>query len=278
MKTAEGHLAAEGSGAVYTIGSWHDAERKRNEDPAALSDRDIAIIGSFNGVESANQAWLARRDATAPATPPAPPADPPQRRRRSVAPARYSRDAATRYDGKQFEAALDRYNGDQPETLTDEDLAQLAVIDEALAGRAFAKRAGYLEPQDDVDADPLPVGLFVKWRRDVFGPILGTFRFRIRELVTRVEALEEARASSAPADVSAIERRLAALEQRPALVFRGVWDPSTDYAMGSLAVHGGSTWHADAPSRGVSPGSGTGHWTLMTKRGRDGRDGKDARS
>lgn len=38
-------------------------------------------------------------------------------------------------------------------TLTDDDLAQFAIIDPKLAERARAKREGYVEADPDIDAD-----------------------------------------------------------------------------------------------------------------------------
>lgn len=73
----------------------------------------------------------------------------------------------------------------------------------------------------------------------------------------------------------AIEDRLKALEDRPALKYAGVWSPSIKYAPGEIVTHGGSSWHANISSTGLQPGEDNpASWTLMTKRGRDGKDAR----
>ena len=68
-----------------------------------------------------------------------------------------------------------------------------------------------------------------------------------------------------------LERRIAALEQRPAgLKYVGTWDAEIDYAPNEAATFGGSIWIARSPSRGLRPGEGP-EWQLAVKRGRDGR-------
>jgi hypothetical protein len=71
-----------------------------------------------------------------------------------------------------------------------------------------------------------------------------------------------------------LERRIAALEQRPAgLKYVGTWDAETDYALNEGVTCGGSIWIARSPSRGLRPGEGP-EWTLAVKRGRDGKDAR----
>jgi hypothetical protein len=84
---------------------------------------------------------------------------------------------------------------------------------------------------------------------------------RLKTLEARVDELEE---REAPDD---IERRLAALEARPAgLVYRGVWreDQAAHYAKGDLCTHGGGAWIATSiPTN--RPGVGDSGWTLAVK-------------
>lgn len=63
-----------------------------------------------------------------------------------------------------------------------------------------------------------------------------------------------------------------AVDAIPHLVYKGVWQPETDYRPGSMVTFGGSLWHCNAPTR-EKPGLGPA-WTLAAKKGRDGRDGE----
>ena len=64
-----------------------------------------------------------------------------------------------------------------------------------------------------------------------------------------------------------LEERVAALEAKPTLAYRGVWDGAKLYAPGTFITHGGSVWHSDVESRGVRPGEGNSIWRLAVKRG-----------
>jgi hypothetical protein len=68
-----------------------------------------------------------------------------------------------------------------------------------------------------------------------------------------------------------IERRLASVEDRPGLRYRGTWDENQQYNRGDFATDRGSLWHANRATRDRPPGAA---WTLACKRGRDGRDAK----
>lgn len=62
----------------------------------------------------------------------------------------------------------------------------------------------------------------------------------------------------------------------------GVWQPGRSYPRGATVLDKGSTWAAQAETKGVRPSdetSGSGRvWVLTCKRGRDGKDGKDGLS
>ena len=62
-----------------------------------------------------------------------------------------------------------------------------------------------------------------------------------------------------------------AVDAIPHLVYKGVWQPETEYRPGHMTTFGGSLWHCNEASR-EKPGLGPA-WTLAAKRGRDGRDG-----
>lgn len=60
---------------------------------------------------------------------------------------------------------------------------------------------------------------------------------------------------------------------RPQLVYREVWRPGEQYALGNLVTWGGSLWHCNAAGTKAKPGDGGGNdWRLVVKKGRDGKD------
>ncbi len=67
----------------------------------------------------------------------------------------------------------------------------------------------------------------------------------------------------------ALEKRVADLEARPSLEYRGVWGAAEQYRNGNAVTHDGSMWIATAGTKGVRPGDGA-NWKLAVKRGRDG--------
>lgn len=74
--------------------------------------------------------------------------------------------------------------------------------------------------------------------------------------------------SSSAQKIEALERRIAQLEQRPEMVYTGVFDPSRIYREGQVVTESGSMWCARRHDPGPIPGPG---WTLCVKRGRDSR-------
>ncbi|TPN38688.1 hypothetical protein FKO01_05000 [Mesorhizobium sp. B2-3-3] len=68
------------------------------------------------------------------------------------------------------------------------------------------------------------------------------------------------------------EQRIAELESKPSVEYRGVWSAAQTYKHGHLVTHKGSVWHADIESTGLAPGEGTG-WKMAVRRGQDGKDG-----
>jgi integrin beta 3 len=57
----------------------------------------------------------------------------------------------------------------------------------------------------------------------------------------------------------------------PVMIYRGVYQPDTDYVRGDAVTFGGSVWICGQPTR-ARPGETEGAWTLAVKRGRDGKD------
>ena len=85
------------------------------------------------------------------------------------------------YNTKLFEAALQRFLI-EPTTLTDDDLAQFAVVDVHLAERARAKRAGFVEAETEAErnalARPATWRDLREWHRDTIAPVLATYRHK----------------------------------------------------------------------------------------------------
>ena len=97
------------------------------------------------------------------------------------------------YDREHFKLAHERFLL-TPKVLTDGDLEQLAVVDPTLAERARAKRAGFVEAEDDDDRKLATVPVTQKglltWQKDVIGPMISTFQFRLDEAHVLIRSLE----------------------------------------------------------------------------------------
>ena len=199
-----------------------------------------------------------------------------------------------------------------PTTLTDEQVGMLAYVDDGLGERAFARRAGFREKTSQLAetaaaSEPLAFAVFT-YVQDIVGPLLKAQRTMVREQEQRIQALETGSSYLMARVVDelrkrfdAMQKQIAELEQQPsveytnvgrdgdvesrldamekrieAFTWKGVWASDKTYDAGNLCTFGGSTWHANAASRGDRPGTSPA-WTLMVKRGADGRDGKDLR-
>lgn len=160
----------------------------------------------------------------------------------------------TMYDPELFSAAHDRFC-DDPKTLTDDDLAQFAAVDPRFADRARAKRSGFVEaytPAERKAAEqPANLGQMLEFFTDHVGPILSTYRHRIKESRELIVALEQ---------------RLAALERKPHVKFVGVWKSGTTYMPGEAATHQGGLWICKVATGG-EPSKDFAGWQLAVKSG-----------
>lgn len=69
-----------------------------------------------------------------------------------------------------------------------------------------------------------------------------------------------------------LEQRLRALEERPSMIYRGVFDETRQYNPGDVVTHDGSAFHCNETVHdGAVPGKSNA-WTLAVKRGRDGKN------
>jgi hypothetical protein len=113
------------------------------------------------------------------------------------------------YNSDAFSAAHQRFLTDA-KSLTDDDLAQFAVVDPKLAERARAKRAGFVEAAEDGAATPrqfaksITVKVLLDYQRDCLAPILATHKYRVKQLTETVERLD--------AHCRSLEQRLLELE------------------------------------------------------------------
>ena len=73
---------------------------------------------------------------------------------------------------------------------------------------------------------------------------------------------------------TALELRIAQLEARPTMEYRGVWSKDLFYRSGNFVTHRGSLWHANVGSNAMEPGNVEHIWTLAVKRGQNGKDGR----
>jgi hypothetical protein len=65
-----------------------------------------------------------------------------------------------------------------------------------------------------------------------------------------------------------LEQKVAEIQQRPTLKYRGVWSAQETYPASTFITHAGSVWHSDVESTGVRPGEGGNViWRLAVKRG-----------
>jgi len=93
-------------------------------------------------------------------------------------------------------------------------------------------------------------------------------------LEARIKLLEKN--SGIPAagvkDSQELEARVAKLESRPLIQYRGIWESGVEYQRGNLVTHNGSMffcWHDTRAKPGESE-----DFQLCVKRGRDGKDAR----
>jgi hypothetical protein len=196
------------------------------------------------------------------------------------------------YDRVRFSLAWKQYDHD-PSGLTDDDLDQLTLVDQALGDRARAARVGFAAAESESDrrlaAVPVSLKMLTEWYRDHVGPYVATIRYKAREAHTRIDALEQRLAAleaginaapPGPVELKSITARLERLEAVPPLTYCGVYRAGVSYAKGSAVTWAGSLWMA-LESTDAKPGEAalkSRAWALAVKRGNDGHDGKDARS
>lgn len=59
----------------------------------------------------------------------------------------------------------------------------------------------------------------------------------------------------------------------PVLIYRGIYDPTKEYARGDVTTWDGGMWHANEPTRRKPDQPGSKAWTLCVRRGKEGKSG-----
>jgi hypothetical protein len=96
-------------------------------------------------------------------------------------------------------------------------------------------------------------------------------------LVDELKSLRQ-RLASTESIVVDLQLRFRALENRPALEYRGVWSATDVYPRNVFVTCSGSIWASLRQTCGERPGDNKGAWMLACKRGRDGADHPAARA
>jgi hypothetical protein len=114
--------------------------------------------------------------------------------------------------------------------------------------------------------------------KQYFADEMRPFLARVDSLAQRIATLEGGGVKGFTGSIDfeaarALEQRVADLEARPTMQFKGYWDCDTAYEAGDCVSRGGSMWIAKSANIGVNPG-GAPQWALCVKRGRDGREGE----
>lgn len=91
--------------------------------------------------------------------------------------------------------------------------------------------------------------------------------------VGELDAIMSAIARELAPRLDAITRRLAALEERPAMRYCGVWKAGA-YQSGDCVTAGGHLWCARRETES-QPGSAPDDWQMAMRKPRDGRDAKE---
>jgi hypothetical protein len=95
----------------------------------------------------------------------------------------------------------------------------------------------------------------IKLLAEGFAEIIGALKTRVSAVEARL------------GDTAALQARIAALEKRPGMSYRGVWAAGEGSQPGDVCTHDGSMWYCWAATKD-RPGTSDA-WQLCVKRGRD---------
>jgi hypothetical protein len=97
----------------------------------------------------------------------------------------------------------------------------------------------------------------------------GGMNARIDDIDRRVRSMPASKSADADT-IARLEARIADLEARPTMQYRGTWEAGKQYVPGDFCTHGGSVWHCNSATLD-RPGATPTSWTLAVKRGADAR-------
>ena len=90
----------------------------------------------------------------------------------------------------------------------------------------------------------------------------------LNELISGIVPVIKSLKNDINNEIGWLKKRVAELDEKPALKYCGIWKSDGAYGQGDLVTHGGSIWHCNRSTK-VKPGDGS-DWQLAVKRGADG--------
>ena len=140
-----------------------------------------------------------------------------------------------------------------PTELTDEEVAQLTLVDADFGDLGRRRRQGVKEDERVRSKETITLGFFRSFLHNYFFPFLGTYKYKINALEAKVLAQD---------------KRLAEIETK-SISFRGVWREGVPYGRNSAVTLKGSLWIANDATcaRPGDPDEASRAWTLAVKRG-----------
>lgn len=186
-----------------------------------------------------------------------------------------------------FEAET-RYQKD-PASTTDRDLQMFATYDPSYAAKAASareraqtpKQIAQPVPAQRTDQHPHPANaIILKWFAeaepgddDVWPTVEKAININPSEpteiatfaclamLVVGMNAKNRER----NVKIAALEAKIAELEARPRLMYRGVWKDGEPYEPGDVVTRSGSMWHCGKATKNSIPSEDHESWTLCVK-------------
>jgi hypothetical protein len=239
------------SGGVVQMSTYQATTKKLLETPEAMTDWDFEVIKGFEGADGLRRAREQHQKATEPPVMAAPEvvAAPPNqkviREADLVVSTRGLRGYLNRGREKARPSAEER---DATHYLSRLPASAETVLEAIAYGFRLAK-----ELTDGLDA-------------------------RLKALESRTDAAAKPTHAGdghaiTEASVKSLAARLEALEARPAMIYRGLYDAGRAYSKGDCVTDRGSVWYCSAESiSSVRPGDGSLAWVLAVKRGRDAKE------
>lgn len=284
----------DASGKVVQVQEYRRVGDLLRTSPQMLTDWDLEILRSFDGVQEADRAAAARdraRDYAAPLTAvQRPPVSalraatdvvlmairPPKKKFDRAGFLEQCRQkqpsvAVGVYDTARYLLACEQLDAD-PQQLTDEDVRQLTTVDAEDGAAAVAARAGFVRPPGDLQGQfsEMPASLeavlaSVGAVRKSLSSWIKTAAHLGREARVRLDEVERrldtpvpgdtvAQLSKAVAEIARLEDRIVALEERKTMVYRGGFESGASYRPGDTCTWDGHLWYCKSATSTIQPG------------------------